>query len=87
MKLVGIQKQESNLINSKPMNKMEPLEICIISDDRAPHRNGEVVMRSASEDTIEIISLTNPRSDGCWDSKCTLNVVNYTEKSITLLLD
>jgi len=53
------------------MGDMKPLQIGVIVDNMS---NGHVVMRTASKGRVEIMDLTQPGADGCWDGHCTLRV-------------
>ena len=67
---------------TKEMSEMQPLEVCVITDG---HYTGEIVMRSASKDTFEVFSISNPSPAFCWES-CSLEVTPYKGDSITLQL-
>ena len=44
---------------------MQPLQIARIVDDSSMSK-GDIVMRTASVDNIEIMSLSHPEPDGCY---------------------
>ena len=67
---------------TKPMSEMQPLEVCVIMDG---HYIGEIVMRSASNNTFEVFGISNPTPNFCWES-CSLEVAPYKGDSITLQL-
>ena len=52
---------------TKPMNKMEPLEIGRIIED-CDHKNA-IVMRSASMSHFEVFHLSKPNENRCWEKK------------------
>jgi hypothetical protein len=45
--------------------KMKPLQVGIITDKNSSHK-GEVVMRTARTDSIEIISISRAGEGHCW---------------------
>ena len=55
MKLIGIKELGGNQVETKPMSKMEPLEVCVVVGD---FYDGHIVMRTASEVYFEVIDLT-----------------------------
>ena len=50
------------------MNQMKPLQVGIILETK------EYVLRTASVDTFEVINLSNPGKDECWEQLTTLDV-------------
>lgn len=59
--MIRLDKKESNL---KPMRAMKPLEVCVVHEDGI---DGDVVMRTASVGKFEVINLSNPGPDRCWE--------------------
>lgn len=70
-------------ISKKPetikMGEMEPLQIGKIISipeqfmDRSSGTIGNIVMRTANSDSLEVIDLSNPRARGCWTKHTSLN--------------
>ena len=52
---------------------MKPLQIGRIVETGFEH-NGEFVMRTASTDKFEIMSLSKPKENGCWTYSCEFEV-------------
>lgn len=48
-----------------PMSQMKPMQVGIIVDDSY---NGNYVMRTQNSTQFEIINLSKPNIDGCWDN-------------------
>ena len=54
------------------MGDMEPLDIAIIEGEDC--KGGKIVMRTASQKHFEVINLSNPGSDRCWEARNNLKV-------------
>lgn len=55
-----------------PMNEMEPCAIGVVCD--YSRYDGHYVMRTASIDEFEVMDLSRPDPDACWDERCDRNV-------------
>ena len=51
--------------NVKFMSEMKPLELAIVIEPNGTH-DGELVMRTASLNTFEVMNLSSARVDNCW---------------------
>jgi len=49
----------------KEMSFMQPLEVCVVVDNQCSVK-GELVMRTSSKSTFEVMSISNPFEDNCW---------------------
>ena len=47
------------------MSKMKPYDVAVIKTPGSYY--GEVVMRTASLNKFEVMNLSNPEDDSCWD--------------------
>ncbi len=81
MKAIGIKDEAYS--TTKPMNEMEPLEVCVVVSYE--YKN-HIVMRTASEANFEVMDLTELKPNGHWGKTSTLRVKPYTGKKITLKL-
>ena len=64
---------KSSIKSATPMFEMKPYDIGVIVDtDR--NCSGHIVMRTASIECAEIMNLSDPRPDGCWDDQSELKV-------------
>jgi len=59
-----VSERRGNQVRTKPMKEMQPLEVCVIVSDGPYYDN--VVMRTASKASVEVMDLTQPRASGCW---------------------
>lgn len=82
-KLSGIKDITGLKQDIKMMYLMEPLEVCEIVDN--PYA-GEIVMRTASTDKFEVISLSRPGHGRCWTGNPALKVKEVKCSEITLSL-
>lgn len=67
---VSIEKPERTTIL---MSDMMPFDIGVI-DHPGSMSDGHVVMRTASYEHFEVMDLSNPGEDSCWDENSTLRV-------------
>lgn len=80
------------IINNHPdidfikMGDMKPCQIGIIEDDETYH-NQEVVMRTANSDVFEVMSISNPGDDACWDDPKISIMVRLLPKGTKIILE
>lgn len=56
------------------MGDMQPYDIgVIVKAQNSEHRLGRIVMRTASENSFEVMDLSKPQFGGCWTSDCDLS--------------
>lgn len=69
IKIIGEGKKDNMVI---PMSQMMPMQVGIIVDDIF---KGNYVLRTQNSAQFEIINLSMPTVDNCWDSKsCNIKV-------------
>ena len=54
-----------------PMNMMQPMQIGMLVDG---NNKDTVVMRTLNSDKFEVMNLSEPGVDVCWNTHCTLPV-------------
>lgn len=64
--MIKIKKEDKKEPKFITMGQMEPLQVGIIEDDGI--YRGTVVMRTASKCAFEVINLSNPDTNKCWES-------------------
>jgi len=80
IKIISKPKSRKSII---PMTEMEPLEVGRIVNKNGFDKEEEYVMRTASYDQFEVMSLTNPGHDVCWTSsrvELMVELLNPNEK-------
>lgn len=75
-----------NIVNdSSPkvisITEMKPLQVAVIHGDH--HNCGHVVMRTASIDNFEVIDITDPKPDNCWENHASF-LVRLVHAEITV---
>ena len=68
LKVVKEPESKNNVI---VMNDMEPLEVGIVQNG---YYKNDVVMRTANNTSFEVMNLSKPHVDSCWDNNSTLPV-------------
>ncbi len=88
MKVTGIMPIDTEIEGVKTMGEMQPLEVCVIVGYLNDKYNGNIVMRTASKSTFEVIDLTDMTEDGYWSERhATIKVKPYKGKTLTLTLE
>jgi len=77
-----VNSENSRDIDTIPMNQMKPLQVAEIV--RGTTHKGDIVMRTASEDTFEVMNLTRPGPDVCWNAVSDSVIVQLIKYSITI---
>ena len=62
-------KQHKDVV--KPINKMKPLEVCVIIEGVD---KGTVVLRTADSKNFEVMDLSNSGIDEFWNHSCDISV-------------
>lgn len=69
-RIIDDEKETDDIIN---MCDMKPLQVGVIEDDKS-YSNGAIVMRTAITERFEVMDLSEPHEDNCWDRSSNIKV-------------
>lgn len=86
--MIEIKDTKTNSARIVKMGRMNPLQVGVIVEGEAmPEQVGCYVMRTASSEDFEVINLSNPGTDKCWNFRSPIEVRLLGEgESVTLTL-